>query len=179
MPMSDPSHRPWVLEHLRLAYPGALSLMTGQVVDVGAGFGGWREFLGPHLPRSRWTAVEIWKPYVDRFMLADRYHQVITGDVRDLDPFPPADVVIFGDVLEHMPAGDARQVWDRARAVAWRLVLGIPVRHYPQGESQGNPWEAHVTHWNPSSVEGFFPGIYARSCNVDTGAFLAEGLAGR
>lgn len=175
MPMSDPSHRPFVLQQLRETF-GDLH-QVGSVVDVGAGFGGWREFLGPWMPRSRWTAIEIWEPYVDRFMLQHRYHHVIAGDVRDLDPFPPADLVIFGDVLEHMPAEDARAVWDRARAVARRLVIGIPVRPYPQGESEGNPWEAHITDWTPGSVQGFFPGIYAGSCNVDTGAFIAEGEA--
>lgn len=173
MPMSDPSHRPWVLEQLRLA-AGNLGTISS-VVDVGAGFGGWREFLGPHLPRSRWTAVEIFEPYVDRFMLRHRYHDLIVGDIRGLDPFPAADVVIFGDVLEHMPADDAHTVWNRARAACWRLVLGIPVRPYPQGESEGNPWEAHVTDWNPGTVENWFGGIYARQCNPDTGAFIAAG----
>lgn len=175
MPMSDPSHRPWVLDALREPF-GNLH-QVGSVVDVGAGFGGWREFAGPWMPRSRWTAVEIWEPYVERFMLQHRYHQVITADVRDLDPFPPADLIIFGDVLEHMPAADARLVWGRARAVARQLVIGIPVRPYPQGESEGNPWEAHITDWTPGQVEDWFAGIYARSVNVDTGAFLATGLA--
>src|SRR5690242_4035508 len=105
MPMSDPSHRPWVLEQLRVAAPAGLSII-GSVVDVGAGSGGWRQFLGPWLPQSRWTAIEIHEPYVDRFMLGSHYHRVVTGDVRDMDPFPPADLVIFGDVLEHMPADD-------------------------------------------------------------------------
>jgi Methyltransferase domain len=176
VPMSDPSHRPWVLDQLRASTGGNLNQIR-TVVDVGAGFGGWREFLGPHMPRSRWTAVEIWEPYVSRFMLRHRYHEVLTADVRDLDPFPAADLVIFGDVLEHMPADGARAVWDRARAVSQRLVLGIPVRPYPQGESEGNPWEAHVTDWTPASVQDWFPGIYAAQCNQDTGAFLAEGLA--
>jgi hypothetical protein len=176
--MSDPSHRPWVLDQLRDACGGDLNQVS-TVTDVGAGFGGWREFAGPWMPRSRWTASEIFEPYVDRFMLQHRYHQVHVGDVRALDPFPASDVVIFGDVLEHMPAADAITVWERARAVAWRLVIGIPVRPYPQGESEGNPWEAHITDWHPTLVENCFPGIYAASCNVDTGAFIAGGKATR
>lgn len=176
--MSDPSHRPWVLEQLAAACaPQSLDKITS-VVDVGAGFGGWREFLGPFMPRSRWTAIECWPPYADRFMLRHRYHDVVVADVREINPFPPADLVIFGDVLEHMPSGDARQVWDRARRAAWRLVIGIPVRPYPQGESEGNPYEAHITEWTAGAVENWFEGVYARQTNADTGAFLAEGLAG-
>lgn len=178
MPMSDPSHRPWVVDQLRHATGGNLAAITS-VIDVGAGGGGWRLFLGPWLPRSRWTAVEIFEPYVDRFMLASHYHDVIVGDVRDLDPFPPADVIILGDVLEHMTRDQARLVWDRARAAAWRVILGIPVRPYPQGESQGNAWEAHIVDdWTDASVKASFPGIYAWSVNQDTGAYIAAGEAG-
>jgi hypothetical protein len=147
------------------------------VVDVGPGCGSWRIFLGPWLPQSRWTAVEIHQPYVDRFLLAHHYHDVIVADVRDLDPFPACDLVIFGDVLEHMPAADALAVWGRARAVSSRLVLGIPVRHYPQGPWEGNDHEAHITTWDDGSVRATFDGIYAGTCNGDTGAYLAEGLA--
>lgn len=173
--MSDPSHRPWVLDQLREIPGGLTGIKT--VVDVGAGFGGWREFLGPHMPASRWTAVEIWEPYAERFMLEHRYHQVIIGDVRELVPFPAADLVIFGDVLEHMPAGDAVTVWARALAAASRLVIGIPVRPYPQGASQGNPYEAHVADWSDYTVQKMFAGIYAGQAGADTGAYLAEGLA--
>jgi hypothetical protein len=165
-----------VLNHLQSG--GELGKIR-TVVDVGPGCGSWRIFLGPHMPASRWTAVEIHEPYVDRFLLAHHYQQVIVADVRDLDPFPAGDLVIFGDVLEHMPAADALAVWDRARASCWRLVLGIPVRHYPQGEWEGNPHEAHITTWDDHSVRQAFDGIYAGVTNGDTGAYLAEGLAGQ
>lgn len=176
MPMSDPSHRPWVLNLLRKASADDLTLIQS-AVDAGAGLGGWKEFTGPWMPSCAWTAVEIHAPYVERFIMQHRYQRVLVADLRDLDPFPAADVVFFGDVLEHMPAGDAVKVWDRARAVSWRLVLGIPVRDYPQGEVLGNPHEAHVSTWSTESVLASFAGIYAHRDNADTGAFIAEGLA--
>lgn len=176
MPLSDPSHRPWVLDQLRQACGGDLGRIRS-VVDAGAGLGGWEGFLKPWLTGARWTAIEIWAPYTDRFLLRHRYHQVITADLADLDPFPPADLIIFGDVLEHMPADRAAAVWEKARAAGWRLVLGIPVRCYPQGEDQGNPYEAHVSTWTTGSVLATFGGIYAHQANPDTGAFIAEGQA--
>lgn len=174
MAMSDPSHRPWVLHQLRDACGGDLGRIRS-AVDAGAGLGGWKEFCGPWFGDCRWTAVEIHQPYVDRFIMQYRYANVLVCDLRDLDPFPPADVVFFGDVLEHMPADDAVKVWDRAREVSWRLVLGIPVREYPQGESLGNPHEAHLATWYTPTVLASFTGIYAHAENADTGAFIAEG----
>jgi hypothetical protein len=175
MPLSDDRHRPWVLRELEKA-AGDLARI-GSAVDAGAGFGGWREFCGPWMPGCRWTAVEIWEPYSERFLHQYRYAQVVVADLRDLDPFPAADVVFFGDVLEHMPAADAVAVWDRARRSAWRLVLGIPVVPYPQGEAEGNPHEAHVSTWSPELVLASFAGIGAYQCNEVTGAFIAEGDA--
>lgn len=177
MPASDPSHRPWVLDQLRLAFGNDLGAVRS-VIDVGPGCGSWRIFLGPFMPASRWTAIEIHAPYVDRFLLGHHYHGVAVADVRDLDPFPAADLVIFGDVLEHMSYTDANQVWTRARESCRRLVLGIPVRHYPQGAWEGNDHEAHVTTWDDRQVRDFFPGIYAGTANADTGAYIAKGQAG-
>jgi hypothetical protein len=121
--------------------------------------------------------VEIWEPYCERFLLKHRYGTVLNADLRDLDPFPAADVVFLGDVLEHMDAADAIKVWNRAWRSSWRLVLGIPVTEYPQGEAEGNPYEKHVSTWSAESVLASFAGIYAHQCNAVTGAFIAEGEA--
>jgi hypothetical protein len=175
MPLSDDRHRPWVLREIERA-AGDLALIR-TAVDAGAGFGGWREFTGPWMPDCKWTAIEIWEAYSERFLHRYRYTSVINADLRDLDPFPSADVVFFGDVLEHMPAEDAVKVWDRARRSAWRLVLGIPVVPYPQGAAEGNPFEEHVSTWSVHSVLAAFPGIYTHRVNEVTGAFIAEGEA--
>lgn len=176
MPLSDPNHRPWVLREIEQA-AGDLTRIRS-CTDAGAGYGAWKEFCGPWIGDGcRWTAVEIWEPYCERFLLKYRYHAVVNGDLRDLDPFPSADVTFFGDVLEHMDAADAAAVWDRARKSSWRLVLGIPVVEYPQGEAEGNPYEKHVSSWSPETVLAAFAGIYAQRCNAVTGAFIAEGEA--
>jgi SAM-dependent methyltransferase len=176
MPLSDHSHRPWVLRELEKA-AGDLTRIRS-AVDAGAGYGAWKEFCGPWIgDKCRWTAVEIWQPYISRFLLPYRYTATLNADLRDLDPFPAADVVFLGDVLEHMDAADAVQVWDRARKAAWRLVLGIPVVPYPQGEAEGNPYEAHVATWSVDAVLASFKGIYAHTANAVTGAFIAEGEA--
>lgn len=174
MPHSDGSMRPWVLEQLRgMGLDG-----FGRVVDVGAGSGAWRDYLGPAAPAARWTAVEIWESYVGEFGLAERYDEVVLADVRELDPLPPADLYIFGDVLEHMTRGDAIKVWERARAVAQVLVINLPVLDYPQGEVGGNPHEAHLHQWDTASVLAGFAGIVASSGPVPgstVGAFIARG----
>lgn len=181
MPWSDVTLRPWILAELQQRCGEVRT-----VVDVGAGAGTGLDFYGPHWPGARWTAIEIWEPYAGEFGLRDRYDEVIVGDVRELPGLPAADLYIFGDVLEHMPAADAVAVWDRARRVARWLVINLPVLRYEQGMVCGNPFEAHLVHWDMETVRASFTGIVAESGprpdlppwygDTTVGAFIAEGL---
>lgn len=149
------------------------------VVDVGAGAGGWYDFLSPHMV-ARWVAVEVWEPYITRFGLKDKYHLVINADARTLNPFPASDLVIFGDVLEHMTDLEALGCWQLARSRAQWVVASLPVyERYEQGPLEGNPYEEHLHHWDVESFLDAFPGVLAHSPRVGdscAGAFLARGV---
>lgn len=98
-----------------------------------------------------WTAVEIWAPYIQEYDLKLKYDRVINGDIRDYqfveDADPRYDLIIFGDVLEHMPEDDARALILKAKQHFRWILVSIPIVHAPQGEVNGNPYEAHVKHW--------------------------------
>lgn len=103
--------------------------------------------------RDRWTAVEAWEPYVDQFGLRNLYDEVIVSDVRRLNwPIFRVDLVIAGDVLEHMPRDDAKQLLKRIRQGAANLIVSVPVLHLPQGAVNGNPYEQHVDHWTATAM---------------------------
>ncbi len=155
MPMSSAEGKDWTRERvLALAHDHPLA-----VLDIGPGVGTYAKLLaGPEVGRI--TGVEIWEPYVTTYRLHDYYDEVIVGDAREVD-LPSADVVILGDVAEHMTEEDALALWDRAATAAQRAVyLSIPVVHYPQGHIEGNPHEHHVVDdWDHERVLAAFPGI--------------------
>ena len=129
------------------------------MLDIGPGAGTWAKLLaGPAV--SSLTGIEIYQPYVDTYRLHEYYDAVIVGDARSVE-FPPSDVIILGDVAEHMTEADALALWDKASAVAARAVyLSIPIVHYPQGEIEGNHHEVHVVDdWDHDKVLGAFAGI--------------------
>jgi hypothetical protein len=71
---------------------------------------------------------------------------VLNQDVRTVDwaALIP-DVVIAGDVLEHMTKQDAITLVDCILAVAKTLIVSIPIRYMPQDEhAYPNPHEAHI-----------------------------------
>ena len=121
------------------------------IVDVGPGAGAWRDVFGGN---AHWTAVEIWGPYIEYFGLREKYNDVIIADALylDWDAIGYPDLVIFGDVIEHMHFDDACTVLDNAMRRSTYAVVSVPIIHYPQGTEMGNPFEAHLTHYTKDSI---------------------------
>src|SRR6266446_305749 len=73
------------------------------VLDIGVGSGTYSRLLKPALdPVCVFIGFETYAPYVEKYNLNEHYHAIITEDVRKILVLPDADVVILGDVLEHM-----------------------------------------------------------------------------
>lgn len=159
MPYSDPENRAWAAKHVTSAAPRL-------IYDIGPGQGTYSDLLKPSLPHTVFHGVEIWEPYIRKFDLLSKYDAVDVADVRLFD-FPHGNyTVIMGDVLEHMPEPDGREVIARMKARAAHILLSVPIRHCEQGAVFGNPHEAHVRHWNAdelSKLMGPCPSIVGRT----------------
>ena len=167
MPSSMDQGKDWGHEQI-------MALAPARILDVGPGLGRYRDLIGDDLV-AEWWAVEVWAPYVERYALAERYDHVIVEDVRAFDWPTTFDLVILGDVLEHMPRSDALQVWGQARAHARNVLLSLPIVPYPQATEEGNPYEAHVETWSDAECRAL-PGVRAGQANPVVGVYLAGGL---
>lgn len=115
------------------------------VLDVGAGSGTYADALFG-LPVIM-EAVEAWPPAVERLKADRRYAIVYDNDIREAAGpalFRGVDVVIFGDVLEHMTTHQAHVVWDRAYQAGAYVIVSVPNSPYPQGAIDGNHLEEHL-----------------------------------
>jgi hypothetical protein len=121
-----------------------------RVWDVGCGDGTYSD-LARDVTSCHWVGIEIWRPYVEQFELHKKYNSVAQTDIREVDmsfcAIPSNSLIIFGDVLEHMPEDDARRVILRAKKSFRWILVSLPIVHAPQGEVNGNPYEAHLKHW--------------------------------
>lgn len=130
---------------------------------------------GGPLADSKWTGVEIWAPYVDEFNLRDRYDTVLIEDVRKLNysEIGKFDVTIAGDVLEHMTKEDAIDVVKNILEISTYLFISIPIIHYPQSESHGNPYEAHIKDdWSHDEMMETFPQIIKHNAGRRVGVYM-------
>jgi 2-polyprenyl-3-methyl-5-hydroxy-6-metoxy-1,4-benzoquinol methylase len=165
---SNPENREWVRQRV-------LEIQPRTIVDVGAGIGTYSDLLRHYLPTAEFTAIEIYQKNIDQFNLDAIYDKVICADVRFMNAIN-ADLIIFGDVLEHMTKAEAIAVWEMARKGCSWAILSIPIIHYPQGEVDGNIHETHVVDdWNNLSVFACFDGIVEAKIGKETGAYLARG----
>ena len=123
-------------------------------LDVGACDGKWFDLLGHYLTMD---AVEIFEPNITGHNLEYKYRHVFAGDIADYH-YSWYDLIIFGDVLEHMTVDNAQRVLEYAKGRCRDLIIGVPFR-YPQDELYGNPWERHIQgDLTPELFEERYPG---------------------
>lgn len=139
-----------------------------RVLDVGPGHGKAATLLREYLNQepARLDAIEAWQPYVARFRLLDLYDRVMVGDVTadqwevalrrqgDVPDWSKVDaatemavydLVLMGDVIEHIPMDDAV---DLLRRIPGRVVICTPVEFFDNDpHHQHPPTEEHVSHW--------------------------------
>jgi hypothetical protein len=165
--MSSSEGKDWTRDRVTaLAAQGPLS-----VLDIGPGVGTYAKLLkGPAVHHL--TGLEVWAPYVETYRLQEYYDEIVIGDARTT-PLPPADVVILGDVVEHMTRAEGVELWERCALAARRAVyLSIPIVHYPQGEIESNPYEVHVEEdWDHDTVLSTLDGIGAYELGTEVGVY--------
>jgi predicted nicotinamide N-methyase len=144
-----------------------------RILDIGAGSGTYVRLLRSDLG-GFWTAVEIWPPYVAEFDLNSLYDDIWVTDVRDLALIENSfDLVLMGDVVEHMTKEEAVAVVDHMLVASHFVLISIPIIHYPQGAVGGNPYEAHVKDdWSHTEVLTTFPHVVDYHMEGELGVYL-------
>jgi 2-polyprenyl-3-methyl-5-hydroxy-6-metoxy-1,4-benzoquinol methylase len=126
------------------------------ILDVGPGWGKAAVLLREYLnekPR-RIDAIEVEKSYVEAHGLSVLYDNVFVGDVTRCPAgfFDPYQVVIMGDVIEHLTDDDAFALLRRIRG---RVVISTPVAWFQtdEGLPESERHRSHWTEWSWNVVE--------------------------
>jgi len=111
-----------------------------RILDVGPGEGTYATLL--HSIGYRIDAVEVYEPYVQQFGLRRKYDNVYVKDILNFD-IQDYDVIILGDVLEHLDIPSAKELIWKIKKHNKQCVVAVPYT-MPQGEVDGNIHEAHL-----------------------------------
>ena len=124
-------------------------------LDVGACDGNWFNRLGDYLVMD---AVEIYQPSIDYHHLTEKYRHVYCADIADLE-YDGYDIIIFGDVIEHMPVEKAQKALEYAKPRCHDMLIAVPFL-YRQGPIYGNQYEAHLQEdLTPELFDKRYPGF--------------------
>jgi hypothetical protein len=137
------------------------SSQPGSVLDAGIGFGLWGHLLRQYLDvwEGRITRDQ-WRVRIDGIEIDERriqvhsrylYDEVFVGDIRervpDLGRQRGYDVILFGDVLEHLPKADAVRVLREAVVLAnKRVIVRVPLGDGWRREGRTPP-DHHRSRW--------------------------------
>lgn len=169
MANSHPENKEWIANVIT-------QLPIKTVLDCGAGDGGYERLLRAYKPEvERLDAVEVWEANIEKHELRSRYDNVYHDDIRKHLDYA-YDLVIFGDVLEHMTRREAIDTWEWARSQAKYVLLSLPIIPFPQDGIEDNPYEVHVTpDWSHEQVMLSFSGIVHYRTFTVVGAYFAFG----
>lgn len=120
----------WIFEHFSRG---------STCLDVGACDGKWFTLLSDCMIMD---AVEVWEPNIDKYKLEQKYRIVINCPVQNFY-YEHYDLVLFGDVIEHMTVEDAQKVLVYAKEHSDMVIVAVPFL-FKQDAIYGNPYERHI-----------------------------------
>ena len=125
------------------------------ILDCGIGHGAWAFYIrtNPRLKgRPFITGLDLYKPYLAKQSKLRLYNDLLECDVLEIpcqDNF--FDIVIAGELIEHLTKEDGYKMMDEVERVSRGLVIiTTPHGYMKQGIVEGNTHQEHLSGWHPS-----------------------------
>ena len=135
MPLSTPVFKPETVNHLKEKFDS-----NATILDVGPGAGFYSNELREFFPKM--YGIEIYEPWIGIYNLSSKYEDVWVGNILEYN-FEWYDIILLGDVVEHIEETAAIELIKRIYNKCGELVIAIPFEA-PQGEWGGNIYETHL-----------------------------------
>lgn len=109
-----------------------------KILDVGPGSGIYGKMLKNFFNID---CIEIFPKYIKDYDLDKIYNEIFIGDICEFN-FENYDLIIMGDVLEHIRTEDAKKLIFKITHNSKKTMVAVPY-NYKQGEWGGNIYETH------------------------------------
>lgn len=109
------------------------------ILDVGAGCGTYYNLLHDYYKNI--DAVEVFKPNIENYELEKKYREVYNINIKDFK-YCDYDIIIFGDIIEHLTVKDAQKVLKYAYKHCLEMIVAVPYM-CEQGIAEDNIYEIH------------------------------------
>lgn len=123
-----------IAQYLKERFP-----TTATILDVGAGCGTYYYYLKDYFTNI--DAVEAFENNIKIYDLKNKYQNVYHINILDFT-YDYYDIIIFGDVLEHLTIEEAQKVLNYALERSKEVIVAVPYL-YKQGAIEDNIFEIH------------------------------------
>ena len=166
MPRSYRYYKEEIKEYLKDKYRENASIL-----DVGCGCGTYFDLLGDYFKNI--DGVEVYKPNIEKYELEKKYRVVYNEDICKME-YKYYDIVIFGDVLEHIEVEEAQKVLRYAIDRSKEVIVAVPYQ-YEQGEVEGNVYEIHKqADLTPEIMQKRYPSLELLIGNEEYGYYVSK-----
>ena len=154
-------------------------------LDVGCGAGHYGKILrAAAVPFAVVDAIEVFPEYIERHGLKEIYDDIMIRDIRQVyDEVKPYDVIIMGDVLEHLTKEEAIAVVEGLKIKCCFIWVALPMKidrswsyGYEQLEEEWaeNEYGRHLHDWTHAELQETFKPLWIVPYRM-TGIMLIEG----
>lgn len=146
------------------------------VLDVGAGEGTYYNYLGDYFKKM--DAVEVFKPNIVNYELEKKYHKVYHANIDGFE-YDFYDIIIFGDVIEHLEVKEAQEVLKYAYDRCEEMIVALPYR-FEQDIVEDNIYEIHKQpDLTPENVLERYPMLKLLIGNEEYGYYVKDESYGK
>lgn len=195
MSTSSPDGKLFFTEWFSTIFQTMPTFTPKRILDVGPGYGVYGRIIRQvekqkgFEPLCYIEGVELFKPNIENvnFDLKSIYDKIRHQDIRDFSKecMDKYDLIIFGDVLEHITKPEALEVWKCMKPLAKWLLVSLPITvpnrawsiYYNQGKHEWseNPYDEHKYNWSYYElIEEMGPFLWIAPYQM-VGVFIAEG----
>lgn len=137
-----------------------------KILDVGFGGGVYGKILKAFYYENI-DGVDVWGENINEMGLNFIYDNIFIENVLDFE-FDYYDLIIMGDVLEHMSLEDSKTLLNRfINGKTSKLFIQVPYMYENHEAWQGNPYEVHIQdEINEEYMEREFP--FLELLKIDT-----------
>lgn len=112
---------------------------SAKILDVGPGCGTYYKLL--HEKFKHIEGVEIYAPNIKDYELESKYSKIYNQDIVGFE-YEYYDLIIFGDIVEHLSVENAQKVLSYAYDRCKNFIVALPYS-YKQAPNE-NKWEEHI-----------------------------------
>ncbi|MBV1754840.1 MAG: methyltransferase domain-containing protein [Methanobacterium sp.] len=144
---------------------------NSKILDVGFGSGVYGKLLRAFLYQNI-DGVDVYEDNIKEMGLDKIYDNIHIKNILDFD-FEYYDLIIMGDVLEHIELESSKKLLSRfiKNNKCGNIIVSIPYE-YKQGEAYGNPYEKHL---QPNANKEYMEEHYPYLQLIDTSTIPRRG----